>query len=116
MLDRKGTEEALIAKAMKDQSFRKALIEDPKAMIASEYGAEIPDSVEIKVVEETANKYYVVLPSSISGELRDEELEAVAGGKAGCPTEEMPVPVPPPTTEPKKCLCGPTTVPSTVEQ
>ncbi len=75
----------IIAKALKDEAFRKELINDPKGVIARETGAQIPDSLEIKVVEEAENIAYFVLPQIPSGLLSDDALDAVAGG-GGDPT------------------------------
>ncbi len=75
----------IIAKALKDEAFRKELINDPKGVIARETGAQIPDNLEIKVVEEAENVAYFVIPQIPSGLLSDEALDAVAGG-GGDPT------------------------------
>ena len=78
--------EAKIAiKAMEDESFRQALIDDPKTIYAQEIGTPLPDSLTIEVVEENANKVYLRLPpksaeTEAEGELSEEALEAVAGG------------------------------------
>jgi len=54
----------VIAKAMEDPSFKKALMEDPAGAIASEFGIRVPEGIEIEVVQETAKKVYLVLPSA----------------------------------------------------
>ncbi len=80
----KGREEALasvIAKAWKDDKFKKDLISNPKAVISKEFGVQIPDNVNVKVLEENANNLYIILPEKpVTGQLSDEQLEAVAGG------------------------------------
>ncbi len=81
----KNREEALapvVAKAWKDEKFKKELISNPKAVINKEFGVQIPDNVNVKVVEENANNLYIILPMKPQreGELTDEQLEAVAGG------------------------------------
>jgi hypothetical protein len=81
----KGREEALapvVAKAWKDEKFKKELMSNPKALLNREFGVEIPDNVNVKVVEENANNLYIILPMKpqAGGELTDEQLEAVAGG------------------------------------
>jgi hypothetical protein len=75
--------EALIAeKAQNDPAFRRELIEQPKAVLSREFGLDLPPSVKVAVVEESAQSFYLVLPPPrpAAGELADEDLEAVAGG------------------------------------
>ncbi len=81
---RKQLEENLIAKAMKDEVFRKNLLENPKAAIEEETGIKLPESINLKVVEENPSNFYLVLPPKIKPETEDElseaELEMVSGG------------------------------------
>lgn len=75
----------LIAKAMKDESFRQELLANPKEVMEKEMGkvkqgVKLPKTVEVKVIEQPANALYLVLPT-ISDELTDEALDNVAGGK-----------------------------------
>jgi hypothetical protein len=74
----------LIAKAWEDASFKRALLNDPKAAIEQELGVELPDGLEIQVVEETATRICLVLPAPPEelpeGQLPEEQLAAVAGG------------------------------------
>ncbi|MFS0519415.1 NHLP leader peptide family RiPP precursor [Nostoc sp. UIC 10607] len=81
-------ESKLIAKTWQDEAFKQELISDPKAVYARELGQEIPESLKIQVLEESANTVYLVLPrkpevASVEGELSDEALEVVAGGDWG---------------------------------
>lgn len=82
--NRKEIESELIAKAWKDETFKQELINNPKAVFARELGQELPENLTIRVLEETGNTIYLVLPTSpqVSEELSDEALEAVAGGWA----------------------------------
>jgi hypothetical protein len=55
------------------------------SIIEQELGTGVPAQVQIRVVEETPDTTYLVLPPSASpsgqgGELSDRDLEAVAGG------------------------------------
>lgn len=69
---------------MHDEMFRRNLLDDPKSAIEEETGAKLPEGVEIRVVEETPDTIYLVLPprawTSQEGELSERELEAIAGG------------------------------------
>jgi len=60
------------------------LLEDPKAAVEEELGTRLPESVQVRAVEESAQTIYLVLPSASpigeGGELSDQALESVAGG------------------------------------
>jgi len=77
-------EQKLLEKAMKDEAFRKQLIENPVVAIEAETGWNIPDTLHVKVLEEDAETFYLVLPPvgevNGKGELADDELNEVAGG------------------------------------
>jgi len=77
----------LIARAWEDEDFKRRLMSDPKSTICEELGVELPDELEIQVVEEGPSKICVVLPvrpEAVSDdELSEEELKAVAGGIGG---------------------------------
>lgn len=81
---RKQLEEQLIAKATKDENFRKLLLENPRAAIENETGIKMPDTLNLKVVEEDTATFYLILPPVINPETEDElseaELEMVSGG------------------------------------
>ena len=87
MGQRRQLEQQIIEKAMKDEDFRKRLIEDSKFTLEKETGVSIPDSVNIKVLEEDAQTFYLVLPPKINSETTDELTEAdlgmVSGGYGG---------------------------------
>jgi hypothetical protein len=81
-----GVESALIAKAWTDENFKQELLNDPKTAIAQTFQIEIPDNIEVRVLEEATTTFYLVIPAKpfvgAEGELSDEQLEAVAGGWA----------------------------------
>ncbi|RCW44338.1 putative ribosomally synthesized peptide [Paenibacillus prosopidis] len=54
----------IIQKAWEDAEFKKQLLANPKAAVKDAFGIEIPDTIEVEAVEETANKYYLVIPQS----------------------------------------------------
>jgi hypothetical protein len=77
--------EAIIAKAMSDDAYREELLVNPKRAIRQELGKELPLGVEVRVVEESANVVYLVLPPRRTRELSDGDLDAVVGGFAAPP-------------------------------
>jgi hypothetical protein len=81
---RAEVEGRIIQRSLQDESFRQRLLEDPKAAVEEELETRLPEGVQVRVVEETADTIYLVLPSAPvadeTGELSDQELEAVAGG------------------------------------
>jgi Nitrile hydratase, alpha chain len=78
-------EQRLIQRSLEDEDFRQRLLDDPKGTIEQELGSRLPESIEVRVVEESADTIYLVLPSASplgqGGALSDQELEAVSGGK-----------------------------------
>ena len=54
---------------------------DPKAVIA-EHGMNVPDGMDVKVVENADNCVHITMPAPPTGsmELSDEELSNAAGG------------------------------------
>ncbi len=43
---------------------------------------DVPEGVEIEVIESTQEKAYLVIPPKPVGELSDEDLDQVAGGSS----------------------------------
>jgi hypothetical protein len=80
-------ERRLIDRSLQDEEFRQRLLAEPKGTTEQELGGRLPEGVEVRVVEETADTIYLVLPSASpigeGGELSDQELDAVAGGDGG---------------------------------
>jgi hypothetical protein len=81
---RREFELQLIEKAWKDDAFRQALRTDPQGTVESALGGKLPAGVQVKLVEETADTFYLVLPANPdrapTGQLTDQQLDAVAGG------------------------------------
>jgi hypothetical protein len=70
----------IIAKAWSDEGFKQQLLTNPAAALKAE-GVEIPAGVAVRVVENTATTFHLVLPPKpATGELSDEQLGNVAGG------------------------------------
>lgn len=85
MPTREEIEKKAITKAWADASFKQDLLKKPHQALA-QIGVTMPDSIEIRVVEESAKTLYLVLPvnpEEFAGELTDDSLEAVSGG-FGC--------------------------------
>jgi hypothetical protein len=78
-------ERTLVQRSLQDEDFRRRLLDDPKAAVEQELGKRLPEGVEVRVVEETAETIYLVLPGASAvgegGDLSDEELQRVAGGR-----------------------------------
>ncbi|MBF0410870.1 MAG: NHLP leader peptide family RiPP precursor [Candidatus Riflebacteria bacterium] len=77
--------EKLILKSWSDQEFKKELISNPALAIEKEFKIKVPGFMNFKVIQETADTRYIVLPYKADEEdkpLRDEELEQVAGGSS----------------------------------
>ncbi len=78
-------ERTLVQRSLQDEDFRRRLLDDPKAVVEQELGKRLPEGVQVRVVEETAETIYLVLPSASAvgqgGEISDEGLQSVAGGR-----------------------------------
>jgi hypothetical protein len=91
---RAEVERTLVQRSMEDEDFRQRLLDDPKGAVEQELGSRLPEGVEVRAVEESAQIIYLVLPSASplgqGGELSDQELDEAAGGDesdnpwAGC--------------------------------
>ena len=63
-----------------DETFKQRFLKEPKTVFA-EMGIEIPDSVEIKIHEDTPTLKHLVIPACTpNDELSESELMMVAGG------------------------------------
>jgi hypothetical protein len=80
-MTKKELEQKLATKAWQDESFKQELLNNPKSALEKE-GISLPDSIDVKVVEENSSLLYFVLPQNPDqlSELSESELEAVAGG------------------------------------
>jgi hypothetical protein len=84
---RAEVERRLIDRSLQDEEFRQRLLAGPRAAIEQELGSRLAESVEVRVVEETKETIYLVLPSASplgqGGEISDEGLDAVSGADWG---------------------------------
>ena len=72
----------LFAACWKDEALKARFMNDPKAVLA-EYGMDVPDGMDVKVVENSDNCVHITLPAPPAGhnDLSDDELSNAAGGK-----------------------------------
>ncbi len=71
----------VLKRAITDPAYRQALKDNP-AKVLAEAGVKVDKATEYVVVEQTPRKVYLVLPPLIEeGELSDEMLDSVAGGR-----------------------------------
>ena len=69
----------LIRKAADDSDFRADLLADPKAAVSAELDVDIPDGLNISVVEDSPTVVHLVLPPN--PQLTSEDLKAISGGE-----------------------------------
>ena len=82
----------LIAACWKDEALKARFMADPKAVLA-EYGMDVPDGMDVNVVENTDNTVHITMPAPPSGhqDLSDVELSNTAGGKLHIISDNRPV-------------------------
>jgi hypothetical protein len=72
----------IMAKAWADDAFKQKLLANATATLREE-GVDVPEGVEVRVVENTDKVSYAVLPlKPRAEELSDKALDRVAGGSA----------------------------------
>ena len=71
----------LFAACWKDEALKARFMADPKAVLA-EYGMDVPDGMDVNVVENADNTVHITMPAPPSGsmDLSDDELSNAAGG------------------------------------
>jgi hypothetical protein len=69
------------AACWKDEALKARFMADPKAVLA-ERGIEMPDNIDVKVVENSDNTVHITMPMAPDGheEMSMDELSNVAGG------------------------------------
>lgn len=72
----------IVEQAQKNPKYHQHLMNDPHGLMEKQLGTPIGKNIKIKVLEETHDTYYIVLPAQASdgAELSDADLEKVAGG------------------------------------
>ncbi|HEY7349301.1 MAG TPA: NHLP leader peptide family RiPP precursor [Ktedonobacterales bacterium] len=77
-------QDPIVAKAMRDTTFRQRLLSDPKAALQAEFGATVPPGVNIHIHQETPTDIHIVIPGEAQvgmSDLSDAELEQAVGGR-----------------------------------
>ena len=83
MQDTQNVYQELMLKAAQEETFREALLGDPKATLEAYLGTPLPEGFKINVVENTATELTLVIPPKTSDELSEDDLADVAGGLFG---------------------------------
>ena len=79
----RGEMQDLLTKfAVNSPKYRDALIRDPKSILEKQFNKQLPATMKVKAVEDTADTVYIVVPfvPKSGQELSDSSLESVAGG------------------------------------
>jgi hypothetical protein len=81
MTEQKNQLATLFAACWKDEALKARFMADPKAVLA-EYDMDVPDGMDVKVVENADNCVHITMPAPPSDHLQlsDEELSNAAGG------------------------------------
>jgi hypothetical protein len=75
----------LLDRVRHDDLFRRRLLKSPKAALSEIVQIDLPDSYDVRVIEETAGRRCLLLPyleDCYDRELHDDTLELVVGGKS----------------------------------
>ena len=82
MTDETNKMSTLIAACWKDDALKQRFLSDPHAVLA-EHGMDVPEGMNVNVVENTDNTVHVTLPAAPTAhaDLSDAELANAAGGK-----------------------------------
>ncbi|HVO52399.1 MAG TPA: NHLP leader peptide family RiPP precursor [Thermoanaerobaculia bacterium] len=79
----RGEMQDLLTKfAVNSPKYRDALLRNPKDILEKQFNKQLPATLKVKAVEDTADTVYVVVPfvPKSGQELSDSSLESVAGG------------------------------------
>ena len=81
MTEQRNAMAELFAACWKDEALKARFMSDPKAVLA-EHGIDVPDNMNVNVVENSDNTVHITMPKDPTGstELSDEELAGAAGG------------------------------------
>ena len=81
MTEQKNALAQLFAACWKDETLKARFMSDPKAVL-KEHGLDVPDGIDVKVVENADDCVHITLPAPPAGDhdLSDDELSNAAGG------------------------------------
>ena len=81
MTEQKNQLASLFAACWKDEALKARFMADPKAIL-NEHGLDVPDGIDVKVVENADNCVHITMPAPPAGhmDLSDDELRNAAGG------------------------------------
>ena len=87
MTEQKDALAQLFAACWKDEALKARFMSDPKSVLKDD-GLEVPDGMDVKVVENADDCVYITLPPAPrrNADLSDDELSNAAGGSVdeGC--------------------------------
>ena len=81
MTEQKNALARIFATCWKDEAFKARFMSDPKGVL-KEHGLDVPDSIDVKVVENMDDCVHITLPTPPVGDqdLSDDDLRNAAGG------------------------------------
>ena len=81
MTEQKNALAQLFAACWKDEALKARLMSDPKAVL-KEHGLDVPDNLDVKVVENADDCVHITLPAPPAGrlDLSNHELSNAGGG------------------------------------
>ena len=90
MAEQKNALNQLFVACWKDEALKQRFMADPKAVL-KEHGLDVPDNMDVKVVENADDCVHITLPAAPAGDgdLSDAELGNVAGGFCSIDAPQM---------------------------
>ena len=81
MTEQKNVLAQIFADCWKDEAFKARFMADPKEVL-KEHGLDVPEGIEVKVVQNADDRVHITLPAPPPGhmDLTDHELSTAAGG------------------------------------
>lgn len=85
-MDTKYIESEIYERAVQDADFREKLRKNPEGTLAAEFGAKLPEGMNVQVHEQSESTLHLVIPPEQTDKITDEDLATVAGGAMGTAT------------------------------